>query len=119
VADVVVKGMVRPGTADAVAVIPALIANAGDAAGWRYVEFFTANIRNPHAARLCPRVQPVLRLVRRARPDAGDDPAVRCRALCRAPPGDPFGAYFVPDFSTAACAELGPPSFETEPTVPR
>src|ERR1700687_5770680 len=31
--------------------VPALIANAGDAAGWRYVEFFTANIRNPHTRR--------------------------------------------------------------------
>jgi hypothetical protein len=31
--------------------IPALIADAGDAAGWRYVEFFTANIRNPHTRR--------------------------------------------------------------------
>jgi hypothetical protein len=37
----------------------ALIADAGDAAGWRYVEFFTANIRNPHTrrayARACAR----------------------------------------------------------------
>jgi hypothetical protein len=37
----------------------ALIANAGDAAGWRYVEFFTANIRNPNTwrayARACSR----------------------------------------------------------------
>src|ERR1700683_1829118 len=32
-------------------VVPALIADAGDAAGWRYVEFFTANIRNPHSRR--------------------------------------------------------------------
>jgi site-specific recombinase XerD len=31
--------------------VPALIANAGDHAGWRYVEFFTANIRNPHTRR--------------------------------------------------------------------
>jgi site-specific recombinase XerD len=31
--------------------VPALIADAGDAAGWRYVEFFTANIRNPHTRR--------------------------------------------------------------------
>jgi len=35
------------------------IADAGDAAGWRYVEFFTANIRNPHKrrdyARACTR----------------------------------------------------------------
>ena len=39
--------------------VPALIANAGDQAGWRYVEFFTANIRNPHTrrayARACSR----------------------------------------------------------------
>jgi site-specific recombinase XerD len=32
-------------------VVPALIAHAGDAAGWRYVEFFAANIRNPHTRR--------------------------------------------------------------------
>jgi site-specific recombinase XerD len=31
--------------------VPALIANAGAAAGWRYVEFFTANIRNPNTRR--------------------------------------------------------------------
>jgi site-specific recombinase XerD len=40
-------------------VVPALIADLGDAAGWRYVEFFTANIRNPHTrrayARACAR----------------------------------------------------------------
>jgi site-specific recombinase XerD len=39
--------------------VPALIADAGDAAGWRYVEFFTANIRNPNTrrayARACDR----------------------------------------------------------------
>ena len=32
-------------------IVPALIADAGDAAGWRYVEFFTANIENPHTRR--------------------------------------------------------------------
>jgi len=32
-------------------IVPALIANAGDQAGWRYVEFFTANIRNPNTRR--------------------------------------------------------------------
>ena len=32
-------------------VMPSLIANAGDAASWRYVEFFTANIENPHTRR--------------------------------------------------------------------
>ena len=31
--------------------VPALVAAAGDAAGWRYIEFFTANIRNPHTRR--------------------------------------------------------------------
>jgi site-specific recombinase XerD len=36
---------------DPVALVPALIAAAGDDAGWRYVEFFTANIRNPHTRR--------------------------------------------------------------------
>jgi site-specific recombinase XerD len=39
--------------------VPALIADLGAAAGWRYVEFFTANIRNPHTrrayARACSR----------------------------------------------------------------
>jgi hypothetical protein len=37
--------------ADPATLVPALIADAGDAAGWRYVEFFTANIRNPHTRR--------------------------------------------------------------------
>jgi hypothetical protein len=32
-------------------VVPALIAEAGEAASWRYVEFFTANINNPHSQR--------------------------------------------------------------------
>ena len=39
--------------------VPALIAAAGEQAGWRYVEFFTANIRNPRTrrayARACSR----------------------------------------------------------------
>jgi site-specific recombinase XerD len=40
-------------TADqrAPSVVPAIIADLGDQAGWRYVEFFTANIRNPHTRR--------------------------------------------------------------------
>jgi site-specific recombinase XerD len=41
------------------AIVPALIADAGEQAGWRYVEFFTANINNPHTrrayARACTR----------------------------------------------------------------
>src|ERR1700741_3251934 len=40
-------------------IVPALIADLGDQARWRYVEFFTANIRNPHTrrayARACAR----------------------------------------------------------------
>src|SRR5271165_2989525 len=32
-------------------VVPALIADLGDEAAWRYVEFFTANIRNPNTRR--------------------------------------------------------------------
>ena len=31
--------------------IPSLIADAGDQASWRYVDFFTANIRNPNTRR--------------------------------------------------------------------
>jgi site-specific recombinase XerD len=46
-------------TDDELHLVPALIADAGDAAGWRYVEFFTANIRNPNTrrayARACAR----------------------------------------------------------------
>lgn len=38
---------VRPGSHS----LPALIADAGDAAGWRFIDFFTANIRNPHTRR--------------------------------------------------------------------
>lgn len=37
--------------------IPALIADAGDQAAWRYIDFFTAYIRNPNTwltyARAC------------------------------------------------------------------
>jgi hypothetical protein len=40
-------------------VVPALIADLGEPTAWRYVEFFTANIRNPRTrrayARACPR----------------------------------------------------------------
>jgi site-specific recombinase XerD len=32
-------------------IVPALIAAAGDQAGWRYIEFFTANIHNDHTRR--------------------------------------------------------------------
>ena len=44
-------------------IVPALITDAGgDQAGWRYVEFFTANIDNDHTrrayARACSRFLP-------------------------------------------------------------
>ena len=31
--------------------VPALIADAGEAAGWRYIDFFTSNIRNANTRR--------------------------------------------------------------------
>jgi site-specific recombinase XerD len=37
--------------APATNLVPALIADAGEQASWRYVEFFTANIRNPNTRR--------------------------------------------------------------------
>lgn len=36
---------------DPAPLVPALIADLGDAASWRYVEFFTAQIRNPNTRR--------------------------------------------------------------------
>jgi site-specific recombinase XerD len=57
-----VPAIIPPGAltapADA-ALVPALIADAGDQASWRYVEFFAANINNPNTrrayARACSR----------------------------------------------------------------
>ena len=37
-------------------IVPALIADLGEAANWRYVEFFTANINNDHTRRAYARV---------------------------------------------------------------
>ena len=47
-------------------IVPALITDAGgEQAGWRYVEFFAANINNDHTRRAYgSRLQPILRLVR-------------------------------------------------------
>ena len=36
---------------DAIGVVPAIIAGLGEQASWRYIEFFTANIRNPNTRR--------------------------------------------------------------------
>lgn len=44
-------GPALPAIGDAGAVVPALVAGVGDAASWRYMEFFAANIRNPHTRR--------------------------------------------------------------------
>ncbi len=47
-------GPIAPDTLTALpdaALIPALIANEGDPASWRYVDFFTTNIRNPNTRR--------------------------------------------------------------------
>jgi len=41
-----------PGTTAPVGnLIPSLIAAAGDQASWRYIDFFTVNVRNPHTRR--------------------------------------------------------------------
>lgn len=37
--------------AGAASVVPSLIAIAGETAAWRYIDFFTANIRNPNTRR--------------------------------------------------------------------
>ncbi len=51
--------IITPPDAPTSLVVPALIADVGDDASWRYIEFFTANIRNPHTrrayARACAR----------------------------------------------------------------
>jgi hypothetical protein len=41
--------------------VPALIADAGDQAAWRYLEFFTANIRNPSTRRAYARAHAITR----------------------------------------------------------
>src|ERR1700691_459866 len=46
--------ILQPGAlaaSDGAHLVPALIADAGDPAAWRYLEFFTANIRNPNTRR--------------------------------------------------------------------
>jgi len=51
--------IIAPSDAHTSLVVPALITDLGDDASWCYVEFFTANIRNPHTrrayARACSR----------------------------------------------------------------
>jgi hypothetical protein len=46
------SGAVAPASAiDTYKVVPALIADAGEPAAWRYIEFFSANIPNPNTRR--------------------------------------------------------------------
>src|SRR6201996_8507757 len=46
------SGALTPATSgDTLYMVPALIADLGEEAAWRYVEFFTANIRNPNTRR--------------------------------------------------------------------
>ena len=54
------SGAIAPtNSGDTLYMVPALIADLGDPAAWRYVEFFAANIRNPNTrrayARACSR----------------------------------------------------------------
>jgi hypothetical protein len=45
-----------PGTTAPVGhLIPSLVAAAGEQASWRYIDFFTVNVRNPHTRRACAR----------------------------------------------------------------
>ena len=52
-------GAVTAATALDIHLVPALVADAGEHAGWRYIDFFTANIRNANTrrayARACSR----------------------------------------------------------------
>ena len=42
------QAAIAPSDDNTTLVVPVLIADLGDEAAWRYFEFFTANIRNPH-----------------------------------------------------------------------
>jgi hypothetical protein len=65
-------------------VVPALIADLGDEGRLALCRIFHRQHPQPaYAPRLCAGLQPVLRLVRRPRPDAGGDPAARRRHLYR------------------------------------
>src|SRR5947208_6564492 len=88
--------IITPGaltTVSDTSIVPALIADLGDQAGWRYVEFFTANInKRSHAPGLCARLQPVFRLVRKSRALAHGHSAVRRRGLGERPARDTWVA---------------------------
>jgi hypothetical protein len=76
--------------------VPALMAAAGEQAAWRYIDFFAANIRNPHTrrayARACGRVSGLVRRCQRAI-DRGRAAASRGR-LDRAAAAEPRCATY-------------------------
>jgi site-specific recombinase XerD len=45
------SGALAPGFATDTYIVPSLIADVGEPAAWRYVEFFAANLRNPNTRR--------------------------------------------------------------------
>jgi len=45
------SGALAPGSATDTYIVPSLIADVGEPAAWRYVEFFAANLRNPNTRR--------------------------------------------------------------------
>jgi hypothetical protein len=73
--------------------VPALIADLGEEAAWRCVEFFAANIRNPHTRRAYARARSRFYcLVRGPWLGARGDPAARRRDLRRAAADRGLGA---------------------------
>ena len=50
------SGALAPAVPADTYIVPALIADLGEQASWRYVEFFTANINNGHTRRAYARV---------------------------------------------------------------
>jgi len=69
--------------------LPAAIGRAGETAAWRFIEFFTATIRNKNTrAAYAEAVGAILRLVREApRPHASRNLPNRDRLLYREPSG--------------------------------
>jgi site-specific recombinase XerD len=50
-------GALTPATPFDAHLVPAIVADAGDHAAWRYIDFFTANIRNPNTRRAYARAR--------------------------------------------------------------
>ena len=69
-----------------------MIAAGGEQASWRYIEFFTANIRNKNTRRAYARACARFFAWWKSQPRTHCDPAVRCRRLC----GDAAGRRLPP-----------------------